>query len=257
MLTTTRAKVEKVNLHNSSKFDENGYEILPKISERELLDLRFLIRNKYLRTLADFGLDRFDNEGSTFPRNYHNLNLKNHSSIWSKQHRIFSKKEVGQFLKLDLFEHLKTDFGFCKIADIEGLGYPEVYWRIVRPNNSNDVSGVHADSWFFTHTNKLSETQQKKLLKVWMPIEVIPADGGLGVYPGSHLKKWDYSTIKKDGRMKPKLDYTPDHEHYVLPLNPGEPVIFDRDLLHYGISHDSDYTRVSLEFAIEVSKNNM
>ena len=71
------------------------------------------------------------------------------------------------------------------------------------------------------------------------------------------MRTLEYDTIKKDGRIKPKLNYIPDQERLTLPLKPGEPVIFDRNLLHYGVSHKADYTRVSIEFAIEVSEKHL
>ena len=43
----------------------------------------------------------------------------------------------------------------------------------------------------------MTPKEQNNLLKIWIPIEVLPNEGGLGVYPGSHLKKWDYDTVKR------------------------------------------------------------
>ena len=107
----------------------------------------------------------FENDEIKQPFNYHNLYIKNHSEIWGKQQRIFSKEEVKKLLSFSLFNHLKNKFGYLRVVDIEGIGYPEIYWRIVRPNKTEDVSGIHADSWFFTHTNKMTNEEQKNLLK--------------------------------------------------------------------------------------------
>ena len=254
MLTSYKNQTQKIEDSQMMSFAKQGYFILPALSEKELESLRTIIRNKYIKNMEDFHTFDFHDDESKQPSNYHNLSIQNHSEIWGKQQRIFSENEVREFLNFSLFYHLKNEFSYRRVADIEGIGYPEIYWRIVRPNKAEDVSGIHADSWFFKHTNKMTNEAQKNLLKVWIPIEVFPNEGGLGVYPGSHLKTWNYDTIKKDGRIKPKLNYTPDQDKIILPLKPGEPVIFDRNLLHFGVSHKADYTRVSMEFAIEISQ---
>ena len=116
-------------------------------------------------------------------KDYHTLDDKiDHPNLWPKQHRIFSKAQVEQFQAMSIFEQLRADLGPVVIADIEGLGYPELYWRLVRPHPHCDVAVAHADTWFYTITNKIPLARQKKLCKFWLSIHTTPGQSGLSVH---------------------------------------------------------------------------
>ena len=61
------------------------------------------------------------------------MNLNNHLTIiiylfkiirkFGETTKNFSEYESEEFLKFSLFDYLKNQFGFLKVADIEGIGY--------------------------------------------------------------------------------------------------------------------------------------
>ena len=185
---------------------------------------------------------------------YHELAPQiDHAATWVKDTRLFSPTDVVELQqKLSTFRFLEEAFGPFEVADIEGLGYPEIYWRLVRPNTPSDVAGAHADSWFYTLTNNLPTAEQARLVKVWIPIYSDIGASGLSVGVGSQKLNLAYGGEMRHGRVKPVLkdQRARDLPMTILPLEPGQCVAFHVDLLHQGVSHSTDRCRVSLEFAI-------
>jgi hypothetical protein len=180
-----------------------------------------------------------------------------HGSLWNKDARLFSKEDVQEIWSMSLFKDLILAFGPLTIADIEGLGYPEIYWRLVRPNNPQDVSGVHADSWFYTYTNDLTPEHQANLIKIWVAIFVAPGESGLKVMVDSHRSVWPHHSEIRHGRSKPVLDVAESGlDLKVVATRPGEAIAFNIDLLHGGVAHVCNQTRVSIEFAVRSTSAN-
>lgn len=188
-------------------------------------------------------------------QDYHKLDGQiKHEILWEKKHRIFSKKQANMFQNMSIFSQLQSDLGDVFIADIEGLGYPELYWRLVRPKPHIDVSEAHADAWFYSITNNINKERQRRLCKFWLSIHTTASQSGLSVHAGSHKLDWKYSSEIRHGRPKPIFLDDPNRLCLQnLPLNNGEGVVFHPQLIHQGIAHHENKTRYSIECALEIA----
>ncbi|MCF8163545.1 MAG: phytanoyl-CoA dioxygenase family protein [Polynucleobacter sp.] len=238
-----------------NRFYEQGYFITPEPDMIEQSWLVNFLSEKWRNQLIE-GYPSLDSVvRETEIGNYHEMSHQlDHSSFWTKQRRIFSEIEISQLLKhVSVFEELLEVFGDYEVADLEGIGYPEIYWRLVRPSCPEDVASPHKDSWFWTVTNKIASERQSNLIKVWLPVVTIPSESGLSISPSSHKKEIPFTSETRHGRSKPTVNQADiaAFEMVKLPLVTGQAVVFHRDLLHQGIAHVLPITRVSVEFAIE------
>ncbi|EJL81431.1 Phytanoyl-CoA dioxygenase (PhyH) [Herbaspirillum sp. CF444] len=235
-------------------FGDSGYRRGIHFSESELGELREIIHGKWLANLVRVNPAEAVQFERTALHDYHKIShLIDHQSAWIKDARLFNKNEVSRILSMPFFALLAEQVGQFEVADIEGLGYPEIYWRLVRPGQQNDVAGAHADAWFYDYTNNLTDEQQQGLVKVWAAIHVQPGESGLSVLPGSHLVEWPNTWELRHGRRKPVLAVPQETLDLVtLDTKAGEAVVFNTKLLHAGIPHNGEQTRVSIEFAIRL-----
>lgn len=178
-----------------------------------------------------------------------------HGSIWNKNARLLGPQAVQTILSGPIGNDLTRLFGDYRIADEENMGWPGIYWRLVRPGNT-DIGSVHADKWFWDLGHGYMP-QGYKRLKLWMSIHSVPGSSGLQVVPNSHLhENWKYYGERRGGMQKPVLDEDPDSlDLYKVPTQPGHCILFNDKLLHGGMANHSDETRVSLEFTILVPIN--
>jgi hypothetical protein len=223
-------------------------------SDSELGAVRELVRAKWLARLIAARPDKKALFEALPMERYHEAcGLIDHTTIWNKDSRLFSPAEVAQLKKMSLFDSLEDALGPFEIADIEGLGYPEIYWRLVRPGAGQDVAGAHTDTWFYTYTNNLTLAEQQGLVKVWVAIHVEPGHSGLAVLPDSHLKAWPHHAEVRHGRPKPVLDVDQNSLPFInVDTQPGEAIIFNIGLLHAGIGHESGNSRISMEFSVRL-----
>lgn len=235
-------------------FGDAGYSRGIHFSERELAELRAIIHGKWLANLVRVNPAESVQFERTALHDYHKIShLIDHQSAWIKDARIFNRDEIARILSMPFFALLEEEVGKFEVADIEGLGYPEIYWRLVRPGQQNDVAGAHADAWFYDYTNNLSEAQQQGLVKVWAAIYVQPGESGLSVLPGSHRVEWPNTWELRHGRRKPVLAVPQESLGLItLDTKAGEAVVFNTKLLHAGIPHNGEQTRISIEFAIRL-----
>ena len=75
----------------------------------------------------------------------------------AKCNRILPKEFIEWLSTTNFANKLKEKIGEYRISDEEGLGYPNVYWRLVRPNNKADVGPLHCDAWFWEINNNYNE----------------------------------------------------------------------------------------------------
>lgn len=238
--------------------DGLGYVLgpLPPVGEAEWV--REFVQAKWRRILKAKYPQLAGQIDATPIFSYHKLSdLIDHASTWVKDTRLFTADEVDQLTShLSVFRFLREMFGPYHIADIEHLGYPEVYWRLVRPHRPDDVAGAHADAWFYTLTNDMPEAEQRHIVKVWFPVFSQPGLSGLAMVDGSQKMGLSYSGEMRHGRIKPVSDdpRIAQLQLTALPLETGQCVAFHVGTLHKGLSHTSDQSRVSIEFAIRLDR---
>lgn len=237
-------------------FVSNGYCVMPSPSAQEQEWLQAFVQEKWLKALR-VGYPEIEAEAAERGlSHYHGIAVKlDHSAFWTKDRHIFTPVEVDALRQtLSVFESLHSIFGNYRVEDIEGIGYPEIYWRLVRPGRPGDVAIAHKDEWFFSITNHMSSEQQIGIVKVWLPVVTLVGSSGLAVSPGSHKVDIPYKSKVRHGRAKPTGDVAvlDAFQMTMLPLEVGQAVAFDKGLLHKGVAHEGDITRVSIEFAIRV-----
>ena len=203
-----------------------------------------------LKTIAPEHVKRF--EGCGIERYHEASHLIDHGSVWPKKVRILPQNAVSEIRKMSFVNKLEDYFGSFEISDEDNVGREEIYWRLVRPNEKNDVGPLHADSWFWGLGHGTTPNNMVRV-KVWIGIYVEPGLNGFVYVPESHLKNWPYHAVLKDGFKKPKIDVD---EGSLNPLlfksKPGDTIIFHDKLLHGGALGKGNRTRVSLEFTMFV-----
>jgi hypothetical protein len=230
-----------------------GFSTDLSLKNEELIRLRHLIHNQWIeriKSLAPEQVNRFEELGM---KQYHQASkLLDHSSMWPKKVRILPWNAVLEIRKMNFFRQLEDYFGPFEISDEENVGREEIYWRLVRPNEKNDIGPLHADNWFWElgHGAKPDNIMR---IKIWIGIYVEPGLNGFVYVPDSHLKNWPYHAELKNGFNKPVIDVAEDKLNRLLfESNPGDTIIFHDKLLHGGAIGRGNSTRVSLEFTMFV-----
>ena len=229
-----------------------GFDLNLKLEERELAFVHSEVLKQYRARLAalyngvEFDPETVDLEG------YHKIcHLIEHKRAWPKSARIFSHSVGKQFREMKFFKHLESIYGPLLIANEEEQEPEEVYWRIVRPNEENDVGDVHADAWYWELGHGKIPAGYERL-KIWMPIVSEPGKNGLQMVPGSHLiDDWNFSPIERDGLTKPEFHGNAETIGLeLLPLEPGDMVIFHDRMVHKGAVNRGTKCRVSVEMTL-------
>ena len=230
-----------------------GYSTGLKLTQQELEALQRMIRMQWLYRLQLTNpkqVSDFDSLGMDY---YHELSDKiEHANIWPKTSRVLPREAVRVIRKMDFFNRLEKELGEFLISDEEHLGWENIYWRLVRPGQS-DVGSLHADKWFWDigGYGKVADFSHERL-KIWIAIHTEPGKNGFCLVPGSHKKNdWRWHSETRHGLNKPVLDESPDDLDVLnLHLQPGETVLFHDALIHGGMSNQAITTRVSLEFTL-------
>lgn len=234
---------------------EQGFSTSLTLTDSDLAMLRQLIRIQWLyriQLLVPEKVKEFDQAGM---ENYHQVSQYiDHSTAWPKTARVLPKEAVSLIKKLDFYKTLVQEFGEFHVSDEEHLGWENIYWRLVRPGNE-DLGSPHADQWFWQigGYGKVAEFPHERI-KIWMPIFAVPNKNGLMVSPGSHLKNdWKWHSEVRYGLNKPVLDESLENLNLqLLPLSPGQAVVFNDALIHGGAANLAATSRVSLEFTLLV-----
>ena len=230
-------------------YKKDGYDTSLSLSIEELKILKKIIRDQYLNRIKKYKLEYHTGFKEKEMNSYHELShLIDHKEFWPKNFRCLNQKSINRIKKFSFMSEIKSQFGEFYISDEDNIGREEIYWRLVRPENSNDVGPLHADVWFW-ELNYPKSIKDKRI-KVWIPIFCDVSDTGFRFLPNSHKESWNYEKKFKDGKYKPIFEI--DESKIKIEKfkgKPGDIIIFNDRLLHGGYTTTSK-TRVSLELTI-------
>jgi len=248
-----------INKNNNSLieaiFNGEGFYTDKTLKEAEFNYLYETVQNSYSDTLSHY---MPDGEKKYNIKDYEKLDLNNeHKKIWTKSNRILKEKAVKHWIdNSELISYLKAELGNIRISDEEDMGYPNVYWRLVRSNKKEDIGPLHRDEWFWILNDNYKDSESQTRIKVWIPLLTETGQNGLLVLPNSHKDesiKWN--KFDRDGEPKPKLYSCINNKDLkLLNLNKKNLVIFNDRLLHGGALNKGTLPRVSLEFTIFINK---
>lgn len=228
-----------------------------RLKSDELARLRFLVESHWLRCIerkapeyakdfAEIGIDR-----------YHELShLVDHGIFWqSVAERNLPLSASLEIRTMSIFKQIESEFGSFTIPDAYGWGSGEpMVFRLVRPQELSDVGPLHRDQWFWDLLEKRVPSNVVPY-KIWIAVFCEPGLSGLRIVPNSHLQEIPYHGEMRNGMLKPQIDVK--EEELAIELfhsQPGEAIVFNHNLLHGGAVTTGNYTRVSLELTIFVSK---
>ena len=83
--------------------------------------------------------------------------------------KIEFKKNEYKIIKNKISSKIHEDLGFIKITEEDNPGYPEMYYRLVRPSPHKDVYPLHADKWFWDLGNNEIPSKYKRI-KFWISL---------------------------------------------------------------------------------------
>lgn len=246
-------------------FGEAGYSIDFAIADRELEYFRDVISRQWIARIESVYPEHAAHFREVGLERYHELShLISHSELWPKEQRVLARDAVANLPQFDFIRQLRTIFGVdCRISDVHFFsgpvpGYPEVYWRLVRPGVATDVGGMHTDRWFHDILGDGTPLfgADETTIKMWLPIFTEVGRNGLYVVPGSHHKVWHVKyTQGADGFRRPSLDEPlADNARYLVPVKPGQAILFNENLLHGGAVNTGSTTRVSIEITFVLKR---
>ena len=185
--------------------------------------------------------------------NYINKSIYfDHSKILNRQNRLFKSNDIKSFFHLVGYKKLKEIFGDFEVTNEVQNEIPEIVWRIVRPNQTNDAAGFHTDQWFFD-LNEWDIKKGNRLIKIWTLLHGLRNDYGLNVVTFSNLSEEKNYTTIDDFIKKPRIINEPNPQEIKLVKTfPGETILFNYNLLHSGSKAKENEIRVSFEFTISI-----
>lgn len=155
-------------------------------------------------------------------------------SVKSKAFRMFDAASARRWMHHEFCQRFFVEDDSLFISDEENLGYPNIYWRLVRPGSASDVGPVHADYWFWDLGHGSIPPGYRRV-KTWIPLRQDPKHVGLSIGPGTHRMDFHYEKVLKDGKFKPVFERGPvDHLLIPAPVSIGQAVVFHDRLLHGG-----------------------
>lgn len=219
------------------------------LSEKDLNLFRLIVEKHYRNVLQNAGVT--DEELLSRPiYKYHEISDKiDHANLWGKMNRILNQEELAEFMQGDFFKDLSAEVGEVLISDEEDVGYPEIYWRLVRPAPWHDVGPLHADKWFWDLGHGTTPDGYCRV-KFWFSLWNEAGANGFRYVPNSHAKDYPYSSEVRNGFAKPVFNEK-DHDLNITVFNskPGDFIIFNDKLLHGGQVGGTN-TRISFEFTL-------
>jgi hypothetical protein len=240
-------------------FDTPGYSRDVQLTPDELAVFREAITEQWLSVIGAAHPELVPQFKEVGIANYHQLaHLLTHETMWPKQTRCLPKHSCNKIKILPFFQTLRDELGDFAISDVfygdtHEDGREEIYWRLVRPDATKDVGGMHADKWFHDVMNMSGQAfpPGSETVKIWIPIFSQPGKNGLMIVPDSHLKTYRYHGVAGAGGMKPIIDEDVATLGAELMLTePGNMLIFNDGIVHGGAVNRGDQTRVSIEITM-------
>ncbi len=232
---------------------DSGFSTLLHLSTEELADIRGAIEAQWLAVLCEHAPDRVDGFRDLGIARYHEFaDGLPHESMWPKSARILPAEVGARIRSMEFMRELAEAFGAFTVSDEDEVGWPEIYWRLVRPDRSGDMGPLHADRWFWDLGHGTTPAGVERV-KVWVAVVTEPGRSGLRVVPASHRREWRFHGEARDGKLKPQIDE--DEETLgarLIDTEPGDAVVFHDALLHGGAANRGAFTRVSFEFTMFV-----
>jgi hypothetical protein len=173
-----------------------------------------------------------------------------HAQLLSKRNRILSAEAVADIKQMSMFDYLRRAFGAFYLSDEENIGREQICFRVALPNRRSDVGFVHRDAWFWDHLG-FPVPPGTARTKLWMPVCLSPGTAALLLAPGSHQSENGYRVERIDGKLAfmPRADLGAGGLHAYMG-RPGDPILFNYDLLHVGAVTQGDTCRVSIEITL-------
>jgi hypothetical protein len=227
-----------------------GYFLGQCLTRQELQAVRQMISAQLHERLRVIDSALADEAVQRGIENYHLLQHSlDHGEVWTKQARIWSAEFVPALKRMSFYQAVVEEFEDVVTSD------EELIWRLVRPNAAEDVGPMHADGWFWDLGHGHAPPGYDRF-KIWIPVFTEPGYNGLCVVPHSHKRDWKHHTEVRHGITKPVFDEKLEElDVQLLPLAPGEMVMFHDRLLHGGVVNRGTRCRVSLELTIFFRKN--
>jgi hypothetical protein len=249
-------------------FGAAGYSTAFSIAADELAFLRTAISEQWIGRIRQACPEHeqvFRDAGLEY---YHrHAHLLDHSALWPKESRVLSRETARRVGDFDFVRHLIALFGNgTRVSDVVFFSgvmpdYPEIYWRLVRPNVASDVGAMHTDRWFhLVHGQGGTLSHDDEMtVKMWLSIYTEPGLNGLYVVPGSHRRNWRVRYVNGvDGYPRPHLDEPlADGDRLLLPVKPGQAILFSENLLHGGAINAGSKCRVSVEITFVLKRNGL
>ena len=237
-------------------YSGQGYTTNINVPPPELDTIRSAIKEQWLYRIqiADPSVVSKISKNNIDISKYHLVSADlDHAAMWSKTTRVLPISFFNWFKKSVFCNTLRDIFGLFEISDEESLGWPNIYWRLVRPNEPSDIGPMHRDAWFWELNNNFPLPDFPfHRVKVWIPICVEPGANGLLVEPFSQKRKdirWNGE--ERHGINKPILLMNDNELKPILVETiPGQAVVFNDLLLHGGAVNKGELSRVSLEFTM-------
>lgn len=220
--------------------------VTERLTADELATVRRLITDQFLEQIGGAAPKLVGAAAAAGVACYHTLALPfDHGAFWAKARRVLGADTVPAFERMGFFARIR------ELLPSAAVYQPDLMWRIVRPGQPGDVGPVHADKWFWDAGNGSLPPGHDRF-KVWLAVYTEPGKNGLSVKPESHLTdRWKRHYEERHGVRKPVLD---EDEAALgmelLPLAPGELVMFHDGLLHGGVVNAGTTCRVSLEMTV-------
>ena len=222
----------------------------PSFTPAEVRRIAELIKTHMIGVAREVSPDAVAELDASDLERFHQVRGYDHPRMLSKRGRILDEAAMREIKAMSFFDYVREGFGAFCLADEDDIGHEQITFRLVRPEQADDVGSLHCDAWFWDALETPLPAGLNRT-KVWAGVCVQPALNGLRLAPGSHRRAAPYHV----DRSGAKLTFVPDFDIDQIGLRqyggqPGEPILFNYRTLHVGSFNRADVCRVSIETTI-------